>query len=122
MAFEKIHTLATLTFEVQGSTPHELQQEIARNICKEVAAVQAYCRTWQANASYFKARERTVEHQLKDRVQAVVYPRPSIQQERTPYREDGRFSKSYPLEFPFGTIPQYDASNYNPNKTNMFFS
>ena len=87
---------------MKNTCPKELQEEIAQNICKEVAAVQAYCRTWQSNASYLQDKQQSVENELKDRLQNVIYPWPRIKSQPTGYREDGRFSKSFPLEFPFG--------------------
>ena len=98
----KIQDLGNLAFAVRGSSPEEIQQDIAQAICSEVAAVQAYCRTWQSNASYLQNKQQTVEKELKNAVNNVVYPWPKIQSQPTGYREDGRFSKSYPLEFPFG--------------------
>ena len=102
MASYKIYTLGALSFQIKSSTPQQIEEEIAHNICSEVAAVQAYCRTWQASASYLQEKQQSVENELKGRVHNVVYPWPGIESQPTPYREDGRFSKSYPLEFPFG--------------------
>ena len=58
---KKIRLLGTLSFAVTGTTSEEIEQEISKNICEEVASVQAYCRTWQANASYLKEKQQTVE-------------------------------------------------------------
>ena len=112
---EKVRKLARLNFQTEGSTPEEVQRELAQRIHEEVAVVQAYCKIWKTTAGILKDPQRSVEDELKNRVSDIVYPWPEIQSTPTGYREDGRFAKSFPLELPFGV-----GDLYQPRLRNDF--
>ena len=114
---DKIRRLGKLSFQVAQNDPDSIKKELAQRIYEEVYMVQAYCKTWRSTAGMMKDRGKSIEDELHTRVSDTVYPWPEIKATPTGYREDGRFAKSFPLEFPFGVGDLYQPRIRNDFST-----
>ena len=80
-----------------------LLPELIQRIKDEIVAVQSYVNTWRGSTTVQKAEGQNVLESMKCRVEDVMHPWPTIQQDPTPWSDDARFAKAFPLSFPMGT-------------------
>ena len=76
----------------------DVEDELAREIGREVHLTQAYLSTWRPSGTVAHAVNLDVAQNLTD----TVFPWQRIEEEPTTYFSDARFTKSFPLEMPFG--------------------
>ena len=80
-----------------------LQKELVVAILEEVASVTVYVKSWKATGSIGAAPQRKVLEETTSRLHDYVYPWPRIEREPLRHDDDGRFVRSFPIEFPMGT-------------------
>ena len=83
--------------------PTALRAEVTRSIEEEVASVNVYVSHWKATGAVAAPAPRKVLEETTTRVRDYVYPWPRIEREPLRHDDDGRFVKSFPVEFPMGT-------------------
>ena len=77
----------------------DVEDELAREIGREVHLTQAYLSTWRVSGT---VAPHAVNLDVGQQLQDTVFPWQRIEEEPTAYFSDARFCKSYPLEMPFG--------------------
>ena len=76
----------------------DVEDELAREIGREVHVTQAYLSTWRPSGTVAHAVNLDVAQNLTE----TVFPWQRIEEDPTTYYSDARFTKSFPLEMPFG--------------------
>ena len=89
-------------FKIDAESEEQVEAALVEKIAVEVRAVQAYGQTWRSSGAMAAAPPRNVEDVTQQAVQEAIYAWPQIGELLVPEREDGRWVKAFPLQFPMG--------------------
>ena len=92
-----------LPYAATGECVENLIPDLVQRIRDEVIGVQAYINVWRASGTIEKQAPENVIRKTQDLVKEVIHPWPTIQEDPTPWSDDARFAKAFPLSFPMGT-------------------
>ena len=81
----------------------EIWHDLQRRIATEVSAVRVYMDTWCTHGTVDNPTGVAMKDQLREHAADVILPWPQIHKTPVRERDDGRFVKAFPLEFPAGT-------------------
>ena len=87
--------------------PGEDHDALCKAILEERACVQAYTTAWRGSAAVAVPDRKSVGDALHSEVSQEVYPWPRVDMQPVPRYEEGRFVKSFPLQFPMGVGDLY---------------
>ena len=92
-----------LAFAPEDVNIEHLRDELIHKISEEAGSVHVYTKHWRSSGSVEALPQRHVLQETKDRLAATVFPWPRIDRDPLSEMDEGRFVKSFPLEFPMGT-------------------
>ena len=64
--------------------------------------METYLDTWRSTGAMQKLQAKHVETTTHEHLEDIILPWPTISKDPTPYFDDARFVKAFPLEFPMG--------------------
>ena len=88
-------------FGTAGMTADEVHVALCQRILEEIASVNAYTASWRSSGMLSAPEQKSVNETLHSELSQDVYPWPQIEKDPTPRFEEGRFVKSFPLQFRF---------------------
>ena len=91
-----------IAFDTAGMSPAEVHDALCRAIYEERACVSAYTQNWRGTSVTAVPDEKSVKETLQTEISQEVYPWPQIEKEPLSRFDEGRFVKSFPLQFPMG--------------------
>ena len=90
------------SWQHEDSSIDEQRAEIVRGISTEAASVSFYLSTWITSGALHGKDVVNVERRMKEQASRIVLPWPEILEDPVAERSDGRFVKSFPVQFPAG--------------------
>ena len=104
-----LQNFESVPFEIAGMSPQEIHDALCQQILEECASVNAYTASWRGTGMVLQPEQKSVGDTLQNEVSQEVYPWPQIEKNPTPRFEEGRFVKSFPLQFPMGVGDLYQS-------------
>ena len=92
-----------LLFTVPATTSRDaLLADLSSRIVEELASVRAYMDIWRGSCTVLQPPEVNVLAERRAQLDRIVHAWPTVSEDPTALSDDGRFVKSFPLEFPMG--------------------
>ena len=101
--------LHCVPFNVAGTTQDVVLAQLVEQIWEEVHCVEAFVSAWTGSTCVPQPERRLLADCIFEECARVAEPWPTIERDPTEPREEGRFVKAFPLEFPMGVGDLYQA-------------